>query len=152
MKSKVLLVFLGLLLGLTINAGLALPEERESTVTLVDYSLYSAVTSVGALHQIKIGEVPRLESHLEAVLALDIIGMSQELEGTSLSESDRERIVKMMVLVSVMNEKFEIESWRKNVELQNIFKKAQAQEPNEAKSFRCKDWSQPMWAEVPECA
>ena len=129
MKSRVLLILLGLLLGLTINAGLALPEERESSVTLVDYSLYNAVASIGALHQIKIGEVPRLESHLEAILALDIIGMSQELEGTSISESDRERIVKMLVLVSVMNEKFEIESWRENAELQNIFRKAQALEP-----------------------
>jgi hypothetical protein len=78
--------------------------------------------------------------------------MSQELEGTSLFESDREKIIKMMVLVSVMNEKFEIESWRENTELQSIFKKVQALELNEAKQFRCEDWSRPMWAEIPECA
>ena len=44
-----------------------------------------------------------------------------------------------------MNEKFKIESWGKNEEMQNILENIIQEHPVKSKELRCLNWKEPMW-------
>jgi hypothetical protein len=117
----------------------------------VEHGLYDTTHDVDTLHRFKIGKSESLEAELEQDVLLDATLLNSLLKDKALSESDRKRINGDLRLISVMNEKFTIESWRSDKEFVKVLEAAQHDDEAHVAKLRCFDWSQPMWVGKPLC-
>ena len=111
---------------------------------------FTAITTE-RLHRIKIGEVESLERSLEQHLAQDAKAMYRILGRDDTTPRDAQRIYDTLRLLAVMNEKFEIEHWRNDAELMDIFLKAQTNDLEHTEKLRCNNWRKPMWVGTDDC-
>lgn len=107
--------------------------------------------STDRLHRLKIGEVDSVESSYEFYMAYDVKMLYQLLDTQQFTEQRKERIFGQIRLISVMHEKYPVAEWEEDRQLIEIFKEAQSRDMKQTEWFRCRDWSQPMWAEESKC-
>lgn len=133
-----------LLMFVCVLSGCAHQSTNEKS-DYAHYAIFPLVTNIDKLHKLKIGEVPELEKTLETQLSIDAKLLHYLANHETIKPNDAKRINEMLRLLSVMNEKFEIEAWRTDAELQSVFEKAQKQNPDHVNKLRCLDWSKGMW-------
>lgn len=133
-----------LLMFICLLSGCAHQSTNEDS-DYAHYAIYPQASNIDKLHKLKIGEVSKLEKTLEIQLSTNAILLYHLANHEAIKPNDAKRINEMLRLLSVMNEKFEIEAWRTDSELQSVFAEAQKQNPEHVKKLRCLDWSKSMW-------
>jgi len=103
------------------------------------------------LHELKLGMANSVEESLLISLALDARIMYEQIANFELDDKKTKRTSEVLRLMSVMNEKFEIEEWRSDMQLLEIFRKMQEMDPEHTKNLRCRNWNKSMWVGEDEC-
>jgi hypothetical protein len=130
--------------------GISLDELPE--ISYLQYRQLSNTFAVDRLHRIKIGEIKSVEDSMESDIALDAEFLFYPLtQAKDITEEERTSIYTRLIMLSVMNEKFNIEQWKQNKNLQKIFTKVQTIDPELTSKFRCFNWEKPMWADRGNC-
>ena len=127
-------------------------KESLPEISYIKYLSHQSAFSVERLHRIKIKDVESLESHLEQLVVFNVIEMFNLLKSTDLSEVEKQSIESQLILIAVMNEKFKIENWDKNEEMQNILENIIQEYPVKSKELSCLNWKEPMWVGEDECS
>jgi hypothetical protein len=139
--------FIGFILGFAVAITGTVLATSETEKPIKTEKVFSYVY-LNMLHDIKINKVDEVEKSFEKNIEYDVISYNKSIEQ---SKSDPDEMNKFLILASVMNEKFEIQSWKSNAELQKAFSSAQQRDSKYTAEVRCRDWSQPMWAGKPKC-
>lgn len=100
---------------------------------------------VSALHEILIDEIDDLRNSRATQSAERAVLLDEWLLEEDLSDKEIEWFETQLILMSVMNEKFQIEAWAQNAQLQKAFQRIQQKYPRRADAYRCRNWEKPMW-------
>jgi len=149
--TGIALGFSGLLLGLTINV--ATPNEASLPhFNFTTHILVSTSSTAEKLHRMKLKQYVSVEKSMEETITANAKTLAGSLSNKSMSEYDASKIYRVLRLLSVMNEKYTIEEWRSNTELNEIFNMAQKNDPKHTAQLRCFNWSKPMWVDKKGCS
>lgn len=132
---------IGILLGMRI------PAQSSETSGNSDISLMLGFTAVQVelLHRLMIGEVSSVEESLARDIAYDVKAFSNPESRQKLSAEDLKRLDQNMVLLAVMQEKMDVDLWKKESEFLGRIKAEAISNPKLAATLRCKDCFKPMW-------
>jgi hypothetical protein len=126
-----------------------MPAQSTEAVGNSDISLLLGFTAVRVelLHRLMIGEVGSVEKSLARDIAYDVKAFSNPESRQTLSVEDLKRLSQSLVLLAVMQEKMNVDSWKSESEFLGRIKAEATSNPKLADTFRCKDWSKPMWVD-----
>ena len=132
----------------------ALSEEKISLpdVSYVDYTLHISALTVERLQRLELGDVDSVKNSMVDALKLNIVEMYTMLREAEITGEEKRRLTTQLVLLSVMQEKYKIETWSKDKEALGILLTIKSENEKEYDKLSCFDWSQPMWVgEVSPC-
>lgn len=122
----------------------------ETAVSNEEFTILNSASNLEILHRLKIGEQQSVEESLAHKIMFNAIAMKQAI---SRGEADNlEDIWKILALIAVMDEKFNIQMWKRNEEFQSILTSARTHDPSYIRSLRCKNWEKPMWSSDGDCS
>lgn len=148
---KFILTFIsGVLFAFVLQAA-SIEDTEKSRSAAVMQILRDTVSDTSSLHYIKIGKTNELEKYIEQRIASYAKLMNSEMIDEQTTAQETNKIKRYLQLLSVMNEKFNIDLWKKDKELTDIFAAVQAADKNHIEKLRCLDWSQPMWSDKKKC-
>ena len=127
-------------------------RSRVEDVSNVTYVSHQVTNTTDLLHRIKINDVASLENDLEEQIASDVRDIVQLIKRGAISSEEAQRLNEHLVMISVLNEKFEIPSIKASKELIIELKLAQKKYPELVQKLRCNDWSKPMWVGKDVCS
>lgn len=151
MKPKTFLSYMLSVSFFLVTSTLAAEDEAMPEIRMPQYILHATVNSVFTLHGMKIHDTDSVEKSMESNLVFDAKTLFAILEHPDVTEKEVEKIYNFLILLSVMNEKFEIQQWRNDEELQSIFTKAQEYNPVHTEKMRCNNWNEAMWMGESNC-
>jgi hypothetical protein len=130
-----------------ILVGMRIPAQSSEIAGSSDVSLMLAFTAVRVelLHRLMIGEVSSVEESLARDIAYDVKAFSNPESRQKLSAEELKHLDQHMIILAVMQEKMDVELWKKDAEFRDRVNAKAMSNPKLAATFRCKDWSKPMW-------
>jgi hypothetical protein len=129
--------------------GMRIPAQSSEATGNTDISLLLGFSAarVELLHRLMIGEVSSVKQSLARDIAYDVKAFSNPESKQKLSTDELERLDKLMILLAVMQEQMNVDSWREESEFLATINAEAKSNPKLAATFRCKDWSKPMWVD-----
>ena len=153
MLKRILIFACGAIVGYVAHATVSIwSANGPFAVSAATYNRHSASKALSNLHYLKIGEAQTLEESLVETVATDAILIDEMLNSYAIEAEDVEATKSFLVLLAVMDEKFEIPKWRANKKLQSVLGKTRQINKEKANKLRCLNWSKPMWVDRGSCA